>query len=349
MRLGGHVPSGIAFDKTSEDKLQVGSTITLATTRTPFLYIYGDGLQLDKILEIDNKVDRNEVGNTDNKIPRLINGKLSTTILPDLSITSVQTVTTKQDAQNLVTSGQIQVGDVVVVENDNNAVYMHNGNSLATFDDNFLELNVGTGTIKELNGLRPQVNGQLTIDATHIKLDGQNSQTVKQEIDTLKGRVDNCVIRVNGQTPAQGNVTLNGTHIDATINGDTKTIQNHLSEIGNGLNSANARIHANALKSNTNENEILKLKQKHPVYHVGDMITTTYKTNDTYILGDFEFLYMGKSQIISRNLYSELFNTLGVPSTQSTINAPQMSDTTLTYDINKRATVRHYICARKIR
>lgn len=255
--------------------------------------------------QLNSKINTSQIGNKQGNIPIIgVGDKLETSIIPDLAITSVQVVNEKSDAQNLVTSNSIQVGDVVVITNDKNSVYMYNGASQATFDANFVGLSLGEGTIKVINNQRPNSTGVLT---------------------------------------------LNGTHIDANVNGSNTTIQNHLTTIKNDLATANTRIQANALKSNNNETEILKLKRKHPVYHVGDIVTTTYKTSDTYEVDDFEFLYMGRQKLISRDVYSELFNALGVSSTQSTINSPLKSDTTLSYDIGKNATVRHYICARKVR
>lgn len=340
MRLGGYIATGIAFDKPNENQELVQGTqvpIGADTGRIPNMLVYGDGVSLDKIVEIDNKVDRSEVGNTDNKIPRLINGKLSTTILPDLSITSVQTVTTKQDAQNLVTSGQIQVGDVVVVENDNNAVYMHNGNSLATFDDNFLELNVGTGTIKELNGLRPQVNGQLTIDSTHIKLDGQSNTTVKQEIDTLKGRVDNCVTRVNGQAPINGEVTVNAGQINGVYN-NAGNLQSHLNTIKNSIDSVTSR-------ANENANKLTKLETKVPTVKVGDIISTFQDSGSQYVVGGVTYLYIGQTRTVQHSTYPQLASALGI-SGATNYQLPVISDTNFTFDNGQRRRNRkHYIVA----
>ncbi|MDY3960161.1 sialidase family protein [Romboutsia timonensis] len=53
MRLGGRVSTGIAFDKTSENELQVGSPIALVTTRTPFLYVYGEVSLSDAIVNVE--------------------------------------------------------------------------------------------------------------------------------------------------------------------------------------------------------------------------------------------------------------------------------------------------------
>lgn len=249
-------------------------------------------------------------------------------------------------------------GSMVVVDADKVAMQFNNsGTSLQS--NNLVGaikeldgkiVNAGGGTVTSVNNQQPNGQGNVTVDATHIKLDGQNSQTVKQEFDTLNGRVDNCVIRVNGQTPAQGNVTINGTHINATVGGTNTTIQDHLTTINNNLTTAGNSIRANSLKANNNENRILLLERKHPVYHVGDIITTTYKTNDTYIADDFEFLYVGGSRkLINRDKYSDLFDALGVSASVNSIYTPEISDINLTYNINQTAKRRHYICARKVR
>ena len=149
---------------------------------------------------LDGKVNTSDVGNNPNQIPQLDGkGKLDVTTMPDLTITSVQTVQTKQDAQNLVTSGQIQVGDVVVVVSDNNSVYMYNGaNHQNLFDNNFLELSIGTGTIRELNGLRPLANGQLTINAGQINgFDGNTAGTVQSLLTNIRSELTNTTARSN--------------------------------------------------------------------------------------------------------------------------------------------------------
>ena len=53
MRLGGRVSTGIAFDKTNDNELQVGSPIVLATTRIPFLYVYGEVLLSNAIIDVE--------------------------------------------------------------------------------------------------------------------------------------------------------------------------------------------------------------------------------------------------------------------------------------------------------
>lgn len=187
---------------------------------------------------LDGKVNTSDVGNNPNQIPQLDGqGKLDATTMPDLAITSVQTVQTKQDAQNLVTSGQIQVGDVVVVVSDNNSVYMYNGaNHQNLFDNNFLELSIGTGTIRELNGLRPLANGQLTINAGQINgFDGNTAGTVQSLLTNIRSELTNTTARSNSNdnrisvlerkvpTVRLGDIvtTFNNTGSDYTVGGVT--------------------------------------------------------------------------------------------------------------------------------
>lgn len=292
----------------------------------------------------NNKVDRTEVGNLANQIPQLDGqGKLNATTMPDLAITSVQTVQTKQDAQNLVTSGQIQVGDVVVVVSDSNSVYMYNGaNHQNLFDNNFLELSIGTGTIRELNGLRPLANGQLTINATHIKLDGQNSQTVKQEIDTLKGRVDNCVTMVNGQAPINGEVTVNAGQIRAAVNGVVNNVQHYLNVISDGLKTVNTM-------AVSNRNKITTLEAKKPPVQAGDIITTFKDNGEVYTVGGVTYLYCGVRKVVTRNNYPQLADALGLASSVNNFEYPYFADTRHTYDNGQRTGIkRTYICAKVV-
>ena len=127
------------------------------------------------------------------KIPQLDqDGKLSTTMIPDLAITSVTNVADKQEALNKIQDGSIQVGDVVVVA-PNNEIYMYNGTPAGgTFENSFIQLSLGDGTVKEVNGQRPAANGQVVVTSSDISYDktisGLQSDTVKEAIDELNGK-----------------------------------------------------------------------------------------------------------------------------------------------------------------
>lgn len=109
-------------------------------------------------------------------------GKLSETMIPDLAITRVVPTDNRTTAEQLVASGQIQVGDVVVLTQDANKVYMYNGNTQGDFENKFIELSLGDGTVKVVNGQRPTNTGVVTIDASQINLQADTT-TVQEELN----------------------------------------------------------------------------------------------------------------------------------------------------------------------
>ena len=166
--------------------------------------IVGDDIVLSANgIEIDRETLTGYIKDTDltkiggdpqyaDKIPQLgADGKLHGTMMPDLAITSVNNVAGTQEALNKVQDGSIQVGDVVVVA-PNNEIYMYNGANGGTFEDNFIQLSLGDGTVKEVNGQRPAANGQVVVTSSDISYDktisGLQSDTVKEAIDELNGK-----------------------------------------------------------------------------------------------------------------------------------------------------------------
>lgn len=128
-----------------------------------------DGLRA----ELDGKVPLTEIGNAANQIPRIgRDGKLDTSIIPELAITRVHPVANQQEAMDLIGAGTIQTGDVVVVEDAQNAIFMYNGGTNSDFDTDFIELSIGDGTVKMVNGQAPSGTGEVTLTAT-----------VSQEVD----------------------------------------------------------------------------------------------------------------------------------------------------------------------
>lgn len=150
----------------------------------------------DYITEIDadrKYVQQTQVGNAPNLIPQLNQeGKLVGSIIPELSITRVQTVATEQDALAKInddTANGLQTGDVVVITQNNNSIYMYNGTGTQVFKDNFIELSIGDGTVKVINNQRPTPNGEVIINSDHISYNNQasnlQSNNVKDAIDEL--------------------------------------------------------------------------------------------------------------------------------------------------------------------
>lgn len=141
--------------------------------------------------ELNNRVLQSELtsvgGNAQyrDKIPQLgADGKLSETMIPDLAITRVITTDNGTTAEQLVTSGQIQVGDVVVLTQDENKVYMYNGNTQGNFENKFIELSSGDVTVKTINNHRP-TNGNFTfaLEETDTKLNLKVNNNIITQVD----------------------------------------------------------------------------------------------------------------------------------------------------------------------
>ena len=277
---------------------------------------------------LDNKVETSRVGNNAGQIPQIDGtGKLATSIIPDLAITSVQVVNEKTDAQNLVTSNSIQVGDVVVIANDNNSVYMYNGTSQATFDANFIELSLGEGTIKVINNQRPDATGSLTLNGTQINVNGQSNTTIQQEFDK-------CVKLVNGQAPTlNGEVTVNAAQINAFVGNQVKNVQQHMQDMNTNITN--------------NANKIAALERKHPTYNVGDIVPTFKDSGNGYVIDGCQFMYCGTQHLLTRANYPEFATVLGIPSGTSAFNTPVIANETIRYDNSARQAIkRYYVCVK---
>lgn len=117
--------------------------------------------------ELNNRVLTSQIGDQANQIPQIGgDGKLPTSIIPELAITRVHSVTDQQGAVNLVATGTIQTGDVVILSNEKNAVFMYNGGANSNFDTDFIELSIGDGTVKTVNGQIPNGSGEVELRAT---------------------------------------------------------------------------------------------------------------------------------------------------------------------------------------
>lgn len=289
---------------------------------------------------LSNKVDRSEVGTGANQIPQLDqNGKLPSTIIPNIAITKIVDVADEAEALNMSTNNEIQTGDFVRIANNQNKIYIHRETSVGNFSNRFIEITSGNAgnNVSSVNGQTPS-QGNVTVDATHIKLDGQNSQTVKQEIDTLKGRVDNCVTRVNGQAPINGEVTVNAGQINGTYGGSAGNLQSHLNTIKNSIDSVTSR-------ANDNANRLTKLETKVPTVKVGDIISTFQDSGSQYVVGGVTYLYIGQTRTVQHSTYPQLASALGI-SGATNYQLPIISDTSFTFDNGQRRRNRkHYIVA----
>lgn len=119
----------------------------------------------NRVLKTDLTLEGGTVAHVD-KVPKLdSNGKLHTSLIPELAITRVKTAANETAAQGLIGDGadQLQTGDVVVLENTKKA-YMYKGTTTNTFANDFLELTMGNGTVKSVNGGTPDTNGNISVN-----------------------------------------------------------------------------------------------------------------------------------------------------------------------------------------
>lgn len=117
--------------------------------------------------ELNGKVSQSQIGNQANQIPQIGgDGKLDVSIIPELAITRIHPVADKQGAMDLIGAGTIQTGDVVVLTNEKNAIFMYNGGTNNNFNNDFIELSIGDGTVKTVNGQTPNVSGEVALTAT---------------------------------------------------------------------------------------------------------------------------------------------------------------------------------------
>ena len=166
------------------DLTQVGDNINLNI---------GNGQDI-KTVSLTGYVKRTELtkdGGTPqdvDKIPQLdANGKLNTLVIPDLAITSVNPTQDSQSALNLANTDAIQVGDVVVLTGDKNKVYMFNGQKGVPFENAFIELSLGDGTVKLVNNCYPNQDG-------HVFVDIRNIPDLQEELNKRVHRDNDLVI-----------------------------------------------------------------------------------------------------------------------------------------------------------
>lgn len=117
---------------------------------------------------LDDKVSQSRIGNQATQIPQIGgDGKLDASIIPELAITRVKTTTDRQSALTLIgdTENHIQTGDVVVLTGEKNAIFMYNGTVGGTFENSFIELSIGEGTVKMVNGQAPSSTGAVSLRA----------------------------------------------------------------------------------------------------------------------------------------------------------------------------------------
>lgn len=126
--------------------------------------------QLDAKVPIADLVATGGTATQHNKVPKLdANGKLDTSFIPEIAITRVLSATNANAVQNMIgdSNTQIQIGDVVVLE-DSKKAYMYKGQTGTSYNfaNDFLELTMGNGTVKKINGGSPDNQGNVVVTAT---------------------------------------------------------------------------------------------------------------------------------------------------------------------------------------
>lgn len=101
-------------------------------------------------------------------------GKLHTNMLPELAINRVLMATSKNEALNMrgPNENQLQLGDVVVITGEQNKVYMCKDGTHATFENAFIELSLGDGTVKTVAGGSPNAQGNIQVTVAEEGTEG---------------------------------------------------------------------------------------------------------------------------------------------------------------------------------
>lgn len=170
--------------------------------------VYGNvQIEIDNIANLQSTLD-GKVANTDltvtsqpDKVLQLDNtGKIDVSVLPNISINRVHSVNTKDDAMNLINTGVANIGDVFIVADNDNRVYMYTNENESTFDAACVELTMGDGTVLKVNGLAADGTGNVTIRANNITLaDGTSS---------VEAELNKRLKTINNQPGNNGNINL---------------------------------------------------------------------------------------------------------------------------------------------
>ena len=150
-----------------------------------------------------NTADLTKLGGVQHaeKIPQLDDqGKLHLSMLPDISINRVHSVTNQQEAETLIQDGTASVGDIFIVEDEGNAVYMYVNDQGANFTDKCVELTMANGTVKKVNGITADPTGNVTVTANDITL--ANGQS------TVEIELGKKLKTINNQPAINGNIDL---------------------------------------------------------------------------------------------------------------------------------------------
>lgn len=202
---------------------------------------------------------------------------------------------------------------------------------------------------EELDSIPYLPNEKVVVDGDKVFIQFNNSGTSLQSnnlvgaVKELNGKITNAgggtVNSVNNQNPnPQGNVTLDGTHINANVGGSNTTVQDHLTNINTTLNNTGTTVNNHATR-------ITKLETRVPTVKVGDIISTFQDSGESYKVGGVTYLYIGQTRTIQSALYPQLAPALGI-SGATNYQLPVISDVNFTFDNGTRRRARkHYIVA----
>ena len=297
MIWGGTRPVAPPYRYGSPNKIPVGTSMTdkwsIGGSYFGRVKVYGENIQLSSLAQnINNKVDVSQVGNEANKIPVIdSNGRLETSIMPDLAITDVIII---QDISQIMAQN-VQKGDVVVVENIGNKTFMCKDENGQTQQDKFIEINMGYPVVKKVNGLSPSNVGELTINASQI---------------------------------------------NATIENNTKTVEKHLTDIGQNLRTT----HNLATSYNQRLNV---LETRGTTSRVGEVVSLLTTSESDFVGEGCTFTYIGRAKNLVGRDYPQLLQVLGLPPNTGSFGIPVIQDQTITYDISRRITRKHFLCVKK--
>ena len=170
-----------------------------ADNNTAIMYLYGResigslSLKLNQVQTDGSKYvlksDTTDGTGSETKAGKVVklgaDGKLNTNMLPELAINRVLTANNKSDALNMrgQNANQLQLGDVVVITGEQNKVYMCKDETHAAFENAFIELSIGNGTVKTVNSQTPGADGNVTVNADNIKYANGSDKNVKEVLD----------------------------------------------------------------------------------------------------------------------------------------------------------------------
>lgn len=258
-----NIPSFIPF--ADGEKIQIGTEVSYKFDNSGSNLI--STTYESAIKEIDSKAitinDFTDIGGVDNAnkpVKLNANGVLDTSMIPDLALTTVHMTQNEITAQELINNGTVQVGDIVVLTDDNNKIYMCKSTAGTNFNDKFLELSIADGTVKAVNGQYPNDRGEVVINSSQISYDNTNSQLVstniKNAIDELNGKFVTNIKYEDGKLKQTINkVDLDITEIVTKWSDleyvEPKTFTNLLSNAQHHI----GKVYANSSSVLTNQND----------------------------------------------------------------------------------------------